>query len=228
MSGYICAPYETFGLTIFRGQECSTFWKWNSIKISWEGIGDQSSLFKAFILTISRILMTPFAVFGLKYHHRLPQPSSYQSFYPKCRRTYWQVVLLGDAVGGCSHKQLLLSPLQFPRWLGLCPQKAQCGGQHRNHTTQKKKGWRCGTLVSTQSVESEQMLVLQNECCPAVGRNLTDMGGKTPVEKVSRGPHLLVCKKRMKPSGINRDKFPWNEWEGDKLDILQNWLHFQF
>lgn len=81
VSGYICAPNETFGLTIFRGQECSTFWKWNSIKISREGIGDQSSFFKAFILTISRILMTPFAVFGLKYQcfHTI---TGYPSLHP--------------------------------------------------------------------------------------------------------------------------------------------------
>lgn len=65
------------------------------------------------------------------------------------------------------------------------------------------------------------MLVPQIEYCP-VRRNLTDTGGKTQVEKVSCGPHLLVCRKRMKPNGTNRDKFPWNGWEGDKLDILQN------
>lgn len=133
MSGYICVPNETSG-----GQECSTFWKWISIKVSQEGIWDQSSFFKAFVLTIINILMIPFTVFGPNYQcfHTITS-------YPSLHST--EVSIKNESTDSCS------------------PQRSRWG-----------------------------------------------TGRKTIVEKVSRGPQLLVCKEKNETQWNNRDKFPWN------------------
>lgn len=176
MSWYFFVLNETFScqyfMSVFQGQKCCTFWKWNSFKVSQEVIWDQSSFLNVFILIITFTVMIQLPVFGPIYlcfitsylsphftavsvKNADPATDSWAFGSRRAQRMLTHIAVHPIFTGLVMVLVVPAGPAQAPHW--PCPQGAQwVWEQCSHHTVCTTKGWTCGTLISVHSMDTLQ------------------------------------------------------------------------